>query len=623
MNFQHDFYDIPDFKLHLSEEELGTEAIDFQINNKLGPELEALFQTVIDKRDNLVNNEGYKYNNALADKIYGFLKDSKFAEKFQNIVEKGLGFRLKKLKLIKGLDKGPTGCFYVMPVWTDISTEHGWETHIAWDEQYAGKENTFKNTSPHVIDDIVEFAEIAEGFDPKAGKFTKSTYGTDKKFIIIEMGFCVNTAFLSDIWTLKFAQDSKLATKYKDLGIDSNSKLTAKEITAIMLHECGHIATMLERSADFTHQFIRLNEILKYQVKYGDKTTILKDVSKNKERIKKLTNNVLKDKASIANKSLDLINNAGSVLTALSDTNNLTSTESWTEVTLAVENLFKVCKEVEEETGMEGIVDSIKGIFANVTEKKKNFIHGIAETGLLASCTFVYLYFMAIILLLGFYSTLTVLLAPGNTKYKTSDTNVNRRNWFQNEREADKFAIRQGYGPHLSEGLRKIYLISNNHTIYWSSSPFIQNSNVFNLIQNILNNIFPTLFLWGILENVIYENNILTGPIVRIDRTIEALMAAFKDPSIPEEMKDSYVDQIKKMKVSRDLFKSQHLKDAGSQNLSNLIVYLTFVPTTKFISMLVNGHVNQDYVKLQNQLDTFMNNEMFYQSHRLNKLLRS
>jgi hypothetical protein len=575
----------------------SSESINFQINNKLGSNLEALFQDVIDYRDKLIEKEGYQYDPALLDKVYFYIKDSKFKDKFKDIIEKGLGIKLKSIKLTIGQHNGASGMFYVDPSWSDISTEHGWDVHEAWEKQYEGTANTLKNISPHIIDDIIEFAEIAEGFDASSAKF-KTTKYAHKNYIIAQMGFCVNTAFLSNAFILSSGTDDKLKLKYKQAGIEHNSQLTAKEITAIMLHECGHVMTMLERSADFTHQFIRINEVLKYNLKYGDKKQLTNDIIKQQDKITKLVNTHAKSYAGVINKHINLVCKAGSILVDLQDS-------------------------IDVDSSLEGWLDGFKDKLKSLNTSKHSFLSGIIGTGLFGCIFVTYIWFLAIILIFAFVNTLSVMLVPGDTKYKTSDTNVNRRNWFQNERAADEFSVKQGYAQYLTEGLRKIYLISNNSTIYWSSSPFMQNSSVFNMIQNILGSILPSVLGFSTIENLIYEDNIITGPMARIDRIRETLMSVFKDPSIPNDIKDHYVEDIKRMNISQSLFRSQHHKDEGLKNLTNIISYLTFVPTTKFISMLVNGHLNQDYVKLQNQLDSLMNNELFYQSHRLNKLLRN
>jgi hypothetical protein len=135
--------------------------------------------------------------------------------------------------------------------------------------------------------------------------------------------------------------------------------------------------------------------------------------------------------------------------------------------------------------------------------------------------------------------------------------------------------------------------------------------------------IFQILYTTEKSEVTNYESGVITEHLVRIDRIIETMMGIFKDTKVPTQIKDVQLEEIKRIKHSRDILRNEMIiHKTLKADVHGIIRFLTIIPTTKFMSMLISGHLDQDYATLQNQLDSMMNNELFYQSHRLNKFIR-
>jgi hypothetical protein len=566
-------------------EKLSTEAISFQNKSKLGKELEGLFQDVIDYREHYLQDNNNEYNDELISNVYKYIKTSGFKEKFIKIVKNNIGIEIEKLHLYMNIDHGVFGQFACNISHEDINNALGKETFNLRINSATGIDDVLTNKNYNAIDNVLEYIDVGEQFNTQTSKVLNTTYGDGKVLTIKSMHFDVNTAFLSDYWTLRLAKKVITDPKLLSVGINTN-KMTASNLVAIMLHEIGHILLLVERMVDLTHQHIRLNSIVEYDRKYGDTKKQLQSALNNKDRIKKQINTKLGGKGTVLLKTYDILNNAGEVLLDLANKNE------------------------NAQNSQEGLLDIPKVIGASL-------IHLITSLYTVVFYIIIRILFCFAIIC-DLIDVITVMEDPTNTNKKTSDTNVNRQNYFLMEREADNFAIRHGYGADLIEGLRKLTLIVVNSDDKFLGNKVIQNSILYNLISTTYIYIISNLKLSG-LEIFIYENDILFGEIVRHDRIIENMMAAFKMSDMPNDMREEYINNVKKAKISREQAAKQN-KLFGPLNIANIILTLTYVPTTKFLSMLHSGHLNQDYVKLQNQLDSIMNNELFYQSARIKQI---
>jgi hypothetical protein len=569
----------------------SSEAIEFQINNQLGPAIEALCQNVMDFRDDLINNHNYQYDPNLIDQVYRYIDKINFSGKLHGVIKKYANLDIRRIHMHMHIDYGTDAVYGVNYTHEDVRNNLGYNTEFYKENMITGLSNVLKSKNYNVIDNLMEFSDLSSAVDLNQSFLKTNIFGNNQIFIVKQLFFDTNTSFLSDCFTTRAAKNKSLSPNIQD-----SSKLNAKEITSILLHEIGHVFLILERSGEFIHQHIRINEILKYILKYGEPKEILKAYVKNADKLKENINKKFKNKGIILNKNIDIVTKASTFL--LEQHENM----------------------LQSEIGQEGLTDYIINVYRSLKDTFKSQSKKCIELGMGVGASGIIAIIWVWQVVSNLVMTIDLLEQPARTTQKTSDVQVTHRNWFMIEREADNFAVRHGYGLHLAEALRKISLIANNNSIFWSDTPSIRNSLLLQIVYSILGQIGGLLTLGSVFTKLIYEDDVLTGDVVRIDRIIENTLAAFKDPDIPLSIKEAYVEDIKKLKESRAQLKKQHLKEQGLLNILNILSFLTFVPTTKFLHLLLSGHITKDYEKLQNQLDRFMNNELFYQSVRINKL---
>jgi hypothetical protein len=555
---------------------ISNEAIDFVLGSKLGKALEEVFQNVIDYRDRLLA-KGYKYNLELCKKVYDYASRTyKLELVLKDVIKKHANINIYNVMIEYNFVKGLSGVFATIPMdlGATVSNFTDIDTYIDMMEVTAGKKtlNNIKDMDEYV--EIEKYMKYVDGsIDLKAG-----TLKPGKPINISLLILDFNMAFLSEAFVSYIASSKR-----------RNSIFTAREITAIILHEIGHTMSIIENSYNLYYQFFKINEIIKYKQKYEDKTVTIKNFLKNKDRIRDIIKSFGKNESSIL---LGVYDKLMAAIKTLQDI----------DVNFDPNNLSMMGRVIYILTV--SILVQLAPLFA---------------LGLL----------MALSFYISFLVTEPEFL---HVSGKTSDTKVTRRNWFHHERAADEFAIRHGYGPELNSGLEK--LINMMH-----ASPFtLFGISIDALIPNVIKqNVIMGIILIGydlirsplvnliILftpENTTYETGMLSDYLKRLDRTLQSQMSIFKDPHIPKAIKDQQVEEIKNMqKIREQLKKDIILGNIKFLAVAKLVRYLTVIPTTQFASMLASGHLTEDYAKLQDHLDAFMNNTLAYQSHRLTKLV--
>jgi cell fate (sporulation/competence/biofilm development) regulator YlbF (YheA/YmcA/DUF963 family) len=564
---------------------ISTEAIDFQISSKLGSSLDKLFQSVIDYRDDLLKNQGYEWTKELCNALYSYAKKIKMEKQLKEIIKREANLEIQMVELPLSFSAQISGLFACIP--TNLIEG----AHLKIFDITAGKFsiNDVKNKS--VTSAIEEFMKYTDN------AIDQST-GTLKKGKLIETAYLVmdfNLAFLSEVFVLWEGSHARTSDIMKSQGLSSTTQMTAREITSIILHELGHTYTILERASQLYYQFMTTNEIIKYKEKYDDHLDTIKHFKENK------------------NKFLSYIQQCDKSIQPM-------LTKAHSVVYNAIEALSKL--------DMSNYVVSMVTLLAVLLISNVSIYLALA----ILACRMLHISFMV----------LEPELVHASSD-KTSDTKISRRNWFHHEREADNFAIAHGYGTDLAEALRKLIALmrsfpnvsigigpySFNIPSYLGMLPNIISKNVvLNVVLRIIGFVSVPLSFISLLfageENIIYESGILTEYNKRIDRILENFLKVFKDPKIPNSLKDHYLSEITRLKNSKKKLTSNTIfSSIVNLKIDKIIKFIFLIPTTKFMSMVASGHLTQDYANLQNQLDSLMNNELFYQAHRFDKLLRS
>lgn len=209
----------------MSEFYPALEAIAFQNGSPLAAELIKIFQSCIDIRELEYDNRGAKVT-----AVIKYFKDQASGE-FIRAIKKHTGMSVSHFHIQNNFNM-----FFACLM--KVGDEYGMTAHDIID-RYSGLSDT-KNSNmrkDHLNNmnikptTAAEMEKIADSVNIKSGKFGDGLFRKNK--IMMELYFDPYSAFLT-----------------RDTGHSKFEYLTAEEIAAIMLHEIGHMLSMLEHSAD-------------------------------------------------------------------------------------------------------------------------------------------------------------------------------------------------------------------------------------------------------------------------------------------------------------------------------------------------------------------------------------
>lgn len=249
------------------------ESIDFQHDSRLAKELTNLFQEVINIR------EKYTTPHERVSHVLDFCK-TKLPDKFRKVVKDSIGLTVKNVNISKHLD-------FFFATFMNIYDNKGINaaeimdnySGTALDKEFYDMYRYYCNAEDPVTAKDMEV--IADSLNKKSGLFKTMKLKGKKDTVFSDIYFDPNSAFLM-----------------KELGHDKLEYFTAEEIAAVMLHEIGHMMSLLEHSADTYYKI----EVYKHAAKkffdnasFSEKMIFVKNIlskSQNQEDMKKIDSNI-------------------------------------------------------------------------------------------------------------------------------------------------------------------------------------------------------------------------------------------------------------------------------------------------------------------------------------------
>lgn len=532
----------------------GDESIAFQSSSSLAKSLTKFFQSIIDYRNNLdyskCANDVRSQRIYRLDEVYQYCKKKKFAE-FKNIVLKEVGLNIRKMFLFGGSSSDIYGFFAVNTTIDDArdaAETMGRET--ASDNGYYGSSR----------EAIQEMSTMCDNLDLKTGKLTSSKFGKNRE-IGCSMYFDVNFAFCMDDFIVK----------------DVTDNLTAEEIAAIMMHEIGHVITMIEHSGDMYATKSRVDTIL-----HASKQWNPQEVAK---QMKEFLIPVLKRKA---------IENTGSP-----EMNNLLKKYSLT----LINGINALYEAIGMEPDDESWIITIGSLVCNIA-------YMLIKTILIIF--FVITIFIP--LLCYFFGELTKHLAVDETYTggKASDLYTTRNNLFLFERWADDFVAKHGMGQYLASSLNKFNKVFDNYELGYVTSIRLRQSTWFSCMTKLYSVLMSFVNVMGYTDIAIYENSYN-----RNLRVLQNSYSIFKTKNIPGPIKDIWINNIEEIKIATE--DSKKMSDTAiCRAITNIFMNIT--NPVRWVTMLKDANMERDLAKLQNAIDDFQNNPFWYQSYKLASL---
>ena len=535
----------------------GEEAINFQLNSKIGKRLTDIFQEVIDYRNNLDVSKYSGDANAQSDyrvsQVYSYVKTT-MAKKFTQAVEQEIGFKVTKLHVIGGRDMGVNGFFAV-----DLSFD-------SWEDATDIMNTATGASSSNISDEetVNEMRQMASRLDLTTGTLTGNYYGTKRRPIAVQIYFDANCAFL-------------LHEFLPGTVVQDHAELTARELAAIMMHEIGHVMTFVEHSSDI---FVMRRRLDNFQAHLRQTTDFKQLVTVATEGLRPFLEKMQQFQCSNKVASKMIPNISKQLLTALNATAQAVNANDDPSFNLSALGTI--------------IGKMIRTVFMLV-------IH------LILANVFLCLLFLTMDELIR-----SSVYSEQLYGKKNSDFNVNYNNSFLMERWADEFVSRQGYGDELASGLNKL-IYAANHAGYFgeTNNAWLRNSTAYGVLAQMCAWLLQYTSIAVCFSSYGYEEQY-----ERICRMTQNQYAFFKDPHLPGAIADSWLDKLQKLKEEE-----QRVRTRFDSDVIKWIhrVLKDFLLVNNWYRWIKNGQLDREYEKLQNRLDDLSNNPLYAAAYQLKR----
>ena len=539
----------------------GLEAVDFQTNSKLGSRLTKMFQDAIDFRDNLEYPPATKEIERISDldkhvkfrisKVRGYV-EQKLAPEFKKIVKEEAGLDVERLETLQ--------------------TDGHFAVYLTYDNAYQAitleGQMTSTSNQDYTSDEegLQEMMSMYKNLDLKTSKLSSSKYSKGRliKCIIV---MNITLAFLP--------QDYYMLTVPSDM-------LTAPELTAIYLHEIGHVLTVIEHMGDRYATWRR-------EVDYIHSLKKVEFIKKTKDG--KLDASRAQASLNAIGKYLDILSKEKSI-PGLTKSVGILQDILWSMLTI-----------------LNRLLEEYLVRFTDLGWVLEYF-------NMVVKCCIMSVQYTIVYLIMSAMSvSLCVIDTEARKQFfhtdrnyqgtKSSDTMTNSNNLFMLERWADEFVVRHGYGAYQASALRKIDAMFSKMVGFGPVQYYINRYNPFYIIFQLY---YVVLFFHlnpsrMFLDPVTYENDYK-----RIYRLLQDQYAWFKTNTTPGPVMDDMLNQIVILKDEMD--SAKRLVDYEFvetltgilQNLANPIRWMT---------ILNDANLRKDIANLENRLDDLRNNPLY------------
>lgn len=530
----------------------GNEAIDFQVSSNLKKKMVEVFQMGIDFRDNLdysripdVESSRKEYRDR---EVYNYVKN-KVLPRFADVVKAETGMVIKRFYVLGGVGVDPCGMFAVNLSMDDAAAAV--ETY----GRITGTDNYEYSNDREAVEEMKQMANLWES----SGKVRKSTYAKNRK-IEVDMYFDVNTAYLANDF-------------YPDITAEP---LTAAEIAAIMCHECGHVNSVIEHSADLYATCIRQQEYIK-------KLKMRSDPGEFMEYFQGLIPFLQKQsKVKCGYAALDEFNK-----------------RTCNTLVTGIQNVSKI---YTDNPGSENFIYTTLNFAFNIF----CMIGGFFLTFILN-----YVYIVMAMWIWQSLARFAVSIPSGSGNTKMSDFGEMYNNGFLMERWADEYAVRVGFGSELASGLRKIIDYSKYNQMGTIGSSVLRRSTFFGAIAKGYSWIIDKVSLFAYLDPIGYEDTY-----ARIKRMKQDALAIFKDPNIPGAAADLWINTIENIEAQMRQVKT--ISDTAIAKRCYGIMK-NFLDPVQIGVLIANGDLYNDLSRLSDNLDDLKTNALYYQSTKLKR----
>lgn len=529
-------------------ENIALEAIDFQIDTKFADSIRNVYQDIINFRE---TKRGDRH--IVRDVIE--YAENKIDTEFHKLWPQHLGIKLGQITL----SNSPSFFFAMQPIMGSDRELAKIIDSMTGNSLYGSGINFSKKT-------YEEVKKIAASFDRRKGRVAVGTY-------------------LKKDLTMNFFFDPYVAFLIRDTLHVHLDYFTAEELTAITLHEVGHMMSLLEHCADMFYN-VSLNASIiksfKDTAPLSEKIKAVREIIKDKNISKTISENS-KLKPQEADAATEAVKNVDNF--RKEDNYNDSSWSFWnTILNFFISTYFLGC-------------EILAWVFAPVNAAVWQLVQDI---------------------LISFGRD--YVQKGGYNQPKYSDYLSNKTTAFNWERWADEYVTRYGYGSHLNTGLNKLFDSMAKTQLFTGMNDkgvdtWLRNSSVALALNYVLH------YTWSILlgGNMDDGFGIYESQVDRMKRVIQDTANVFKRMDLPQEVVDLYIIEFEKCKKSLDEVSMARRGEHVFALFHRCV--MSFIDPVQLGNRLLRGNIKAEYAQLANDIDELRSNQLYYNAAKINSIL--
>ena len=536
--------------LNPSSYDVATEAIDFQIDTAFADGIRDVYQDIINYR------ESCRGDKKIVKKVLDYA-DKKMDKEFTRLFKQHLNLTLGHISLSNSI----TFMFAMQPIMGSDRTLGKIVDAMTGNSLYSSSID-FSNKT------LEEIKKISMSIDKKKGRVGATT-------------------FLKKAISMNFFFDPYVGFLMKDTISIHLDYFTAEELTAITLHEVGHMMSLLEHCGD---TFFRISLNMKLiqglqSAPISEKMKLAREMLNDKDLSRRLSENSGLNQKEADAATQTLKNMSDNFERHKDDNWNDSSWSFWTTILSFFVNMYIVAQNI------------ILTIFNPFAE-------------------FLYTYAFILAIELG----RDYVKKGGGNNPKYSDFMANSNTAFNWERWADEYVTRYGYGSHLNNALTKLFNSIKGTNLFQGSNEkgmdtWIRNSACL-LYLSFFMSTFNAIMMGGNLDDGcgIYESQI-----DRLKRVIQDTANVFKRMDLPQEVMDRYILEYENCKKSLDNVsagrKAEHYLAIFRK------IFMSFADPIQLGNRLIRGNIKAEYADLANQIDELKANGLYYNAAKINSII--
>ena len=528
---------------------IATEAVNIQIGNnlnRLAQDLDNFFTKVIQHRNEYVRNnqrlKRYKLVNG-----FKAIFNREYKDELRDIINKHTNIDCKQIKL--------SDTFAIQALGKDLPT-------LVMGMLAASGKLKPEYIMPQAISKLIQ---LDKAIDYKNAKITKLPIS-----VYCQLYFDFNFSF----FTKETCLDSSIFINEEVIPVP-------QELTAILLHEIGHMLTILEYASHLMYTGYYGNNLVYNYLRANEqqKKIIINDIKKNLGWLEKLY---------IRIKSDNLLGKSAAAIST------------------HIESIIRIIKIIQQIKHISKVLTKIVGIVLPWIISLYTFI---------IACDYVSVYLLE-----------EDIEALTTKKYGKSTEPASIRQSYLFETLADEFVSRFGYSRYLNSALEKIHRYKAAELSPYVADFMHTRARIFNFVMNLFLSIIFTLRFPFLLFSVISKSE-YQSLMERLERNLYNMYSVIKQTKdLPADYQKTLLRDIEDMRKRLHSFSMENMRQVSTYGklFQTILDYILLGKLQKALisGVFADAQMKTEVRKFLEVTDKLLSNSLYYHSAKLKDIAR-